>query len=602
MKKTDKNVDVSKINRQLKLSQEKIASIFSAAPIGIGVVTDRILIEVNERLCDIIGYNKDELVGKSSRILYPSQKEYEWVGKEKYEQISKYGTGSVETKWKRKDGRIIEVLLSSTPLDVNDLKKGVTFTALDITQQKKDAFALRMSEQRFRNIANYTYDWEIWLSIHGTVLWMNPAVERIAGYTVDECLMIKNFPLPLIHSEDRDMVDTAIKLSLKGTEFDNFEFRIYSKDDKLKWISMCCQPISDINGAPQGVRISLRDITARKRVDVALHNFIKFTDAKLGKAFFDSLTTHLAQTINADIVLVGQLNEKQDKIQTMSVFKDGMIVDNFQYILKGSPCEHVIGKSLCTHESDVVKDFPNDKGLKNWGIEGYVGVPLFDSNGFQLGIIVALFRDTLEETHFIEDILQLFASRTATEIERNNYELAFLKRLNYEDLISEISAMLTDIDTKKSNTTINSALGEIAKFTSADSAYVFEFSDDLKHFSMTHLWKNVFVETNIEHMQKFNCADMPWWISRIVSRQPVIATSIDDLPEQAYLEKRIIRSQNIKSIIDVPLSFENRVIGFIGMSSTVDKRMWNEDDISLLRIVGQLITNAIFHKKAAQNR
>lgn len=122
----------------LRESEERISSIFRVAPIGIGVVVNRVLTEVNQTICDIIGYSKEELIGKSAQILYPTKEEFEKVGKEKYRQISEKGTGTVETKWKRKDGSIINILLSSTPIAQNDLLQGVTFTALDITERKQN--------------------------------------------------------------------------------------------------------------------------------------------------------------------------------------------------------------------------------------------------------------------------------------------------------------------------------------------------------------------------------------------------------------------------------------------------------------------------------
>jgi PAS domain S-box-containing protein len=120
----------------LKQSEVTLTSIFGAAPVGIGLVSNRVLKQVNDRICDMTGYSCKELLEQSARILYPSQKDFEYVGKEKYRQISEWGTGTVETKWLRKDGEVIDVLLSSTPLDPNDLAAGVTFTSLDITDRK----------------------------------------------------------------------------------------------------------------------------------------------------------------------------------------------------------------------------------------------------------------------------------------------------------------------------------------------------------------------------------------------------------------------------------------------------------------------------------
>jgi PAS domain S-box-containing protein len=81
------------------------------------------------------GYSKEELVGQSARIFYPTQEDFEFVGREKYKQIAQKGSGAVETRWQKKDGSIIDILLASTPIDLADLSKGVTFTALDITER-----------------------------------------------------------------------------------------------------------------------------------------------------------------------------------------------------------------------------------------------------------------------------------------------------------------------------------------------------------------------------------------------------------------------------------------------------------------------------------
>jgi len=128
---------------ELRNSEAKMRSIFRAAPIGIGVVSDRILQEVNFRFCELCGYSREELIGKNARVVYPSDEECEKVGREKYDQIRKYGTGSIETRFQRKDGKIIDVLVSSTPLDPDDLSLGVTFTALDITERKRADMVLQ---------------------------------------------------------------------------------------------------------------------------------------------------------------------------------------------------------------------------------------------------------------------------------------------------------------------------------------------------------------------------------------------------------------------------------------------------------------------------
>lgn len=136
------NERFKKINEELLLAKKqaeenerRLQSIFFVAPSGIGLVKERVIFEVNPKICEMTGYSKDELIGKSSEILYPSKDEFDFVGQEKYRQINEKGTGIVETTWAKKDGTLIDIMLASTPLDMKDLKKGVTFIAMDITER-----------------------------------------------------------------------------------------------------------------------------------------------------------------------------------------------------------------------------------------------------------------------------------------------------------------------------------------------------------------------------------------------------------------------------------------------------------------------------------
>jgi PAS domain S-box-containing protein len=146
LKGTDRHVLIEVIALALELfatqrrlrEQERLYHlIHDATPIGIGVVTDRVIGHVNDRVCVITGYCNDELVGRSVRILYATEEEFDRVGREKYRQIGERGVGTVETQWMRKDGAVIDVELTSAPLDPESDRTSYTFAVVDITARKR---------------------------------------------------------------------------------------------------------------------------------------------------------------------------------------------------------------------------------------------------------------------------------------------------------------------------------------------------------------------------------------------------------------------------------------------------------------------------------
>jgi PAS domain S-box-containing protein len=252
----------------LRQSEAKMRSIFRAAPVGIGVVSDRVLLEVNDRLCEITGYSRDELIGENARLLYPTDEDYAYVGTEKYRQIAERGTGTVETQLERKSGEIIDVLLSSTPFDPNDLSAGVTFTVLDITERKRVQEKLRESEERLRLIVEGTEALLVNVSTRGRITYANEALARRLGQRSED--MIGRFYLRFIHPEDRARVSRAyFEQAEGGTSSTSLEFRLATAAGDTCWVNFVAHPITQKGQVVEVAGLAL-DITERKRALEAL--------------------------------------------------------------------------------------------------------------------------------------------------------------------------------------------------------------------------------------------------------------------------------------------------------------------------------------------
>ena len=196
-------------------SEARLRSIFRAAPVGIGVTVNRVLTEVNERLCDMLGYTADELIHQSARILYPTDQEFEAVGRIKYRQLAETGAGLAETRWRTKSGAILDIVLSSALIESGNLSAGVTFTALDITERKRAEAALRESEERYRGIFETApVVFVLWDTECRITDWNNHA-EKIFGWSREEVLG-RNFFEFHIPPDSRPQVMEAVERLLRG--------------------------------------------------------------------------------------------------------------------------------------------------------------------------------------------------------------------------------------------------------------------------------------------------------------------------------------------------------------------------------------------------
>jgi PAS domain S-box-containing protein len=137
-----------RLQEALRESEATLRSILHAAPIGIGVVENRVIKFVNDFMCSMTGYSREELLGQGVRIVYESDEEFHRVGKVNCTQIKEKGTGAIETRFRCKDGRVTDVWLSSCAVDPSDLSRGVAFTALDISHRKLAAQALQKAHEK----------------------------------------------------------------------------------------------------------------------------------------------------------------------------------------------------------------------------------------------------------------------------------------------------------------------------------------------------------------------------------------------------------------------------------------------------------------------
>jgi PAS domain S-box-containing protein len=184
---------------------------------------------------------------------------------------------SVEMDHLRVDGSRVPVETSAVAVPVEGGTGHLVFLR-DISARKAAEAAVRAAElaarendRRLRTFIDFTTDWEYWRRPDGHHEYVSPACERITGYPPQAFADDPHLVAAIVHPEDRAGFDAHVCASLdRHPKPMSMDLRIVHKDGQVRWIQHACQPVVQDDGGFAGTRVSNRDITDRRRFDLAL--------------------------------------------------------------------------------------------------------------------------------------------------------------------------------------------------------------------------------------------------------------------------------------------------------------------------------------------
>lgn len=297
------------------------------------------------------------------------------------------------------------------------------FLAQSLTEVKATEEALRQSNERFHLAASATsgviYDWNIGT---GRIVWTENITAGF-GYAFEEVEPTYDWREKQIHPSDLGRIRAQLKENLtSGKDFIG-EYRFRHKNGHYVDVWDKGRVVRDSSGRVVRMVGSMVDVSEQKRVEKALRAIAEGISSSTGVNFFRALVRHLASALGVKYALVGEMvDEKQERVRTVAVWSGEGYAENFEYGLAGTPCENVVGQSMCLYASGIQRQFPEDLVLKELGAESYLGTPLFDSAGKPLGLLAVLHHEPLADEFDLRSILGIFAVRAAAELERKKTE------------------------------------------------------------------------------------------------------------------------------------------------------------------------------------
>jgi PAS domain S-box-containing protein len=177
--------------------------------------------------------------------------------------------------------------------------------------------------------------------------------------------------------------------------------------------------------------------------------------------------------------------------------------------------------------------------------------------------------------------------------ERKTSEPTLTRTRAFGLLVKALSNQLINLPYGQIDTMITNTLELIGEFVLADRSYVFQFSNDMRRMDNTHEWCAETVDPQINKLKQLPTEDYPWWMEKINHNKVINISRIADMPADALPEKLLLEAQDIKSLLVIPLVSDAHPFGFIGFDSVHYERRWHPEIISILKLAGGIIANAL---------
>jgi PAS domain S-box-containing protein len=484
----------------------------------------------------------------------------------------KNGTHFFEWIHKRLDGTDFPttVLLASVKFNNEIFLYG---TVKDITKEKQIQQRLDLALE-----ASGTGLWDWNLKTNET--YFSPTYYTMLGYEPDEFSACYKSWRDRVHPDDLGKTEKRLKDYLAGGEPFSLEFRMKSKDDSWCWIHARGKVVKhDENNKPIRMTGTHTNITERKQAEEALRQSEEqvrmLLDSTAEAIYGLDLDGNCTFCNPACLEMLGY-NKVDDLLgKNMHDLIHHTRSDGSAYPMEQCRIYEAFQLGEGSHITDEVfwradkTSFPAE----------YWSYPT-RHDGEIVGSVVT----------FID----------ITERKRTEAQLNY--RLEFEAIISEISAGFIDVDSNGIQSEMNKALEKIGTFAGVDRSYIFQFHADGKLADNTHEWCADGIVPQIDSLKDIDVGnELPWFAKKMQDNEVFYVPDVNQLPPEASIEKEHFQSQDIQSLLVLPMTYGSDLKGFVGFDAVKGLKAWSQDDISLLGFLAEILTNAIIRKQTEES-
>ncbi|MDW7740445.1 MAG: PAS domain S-box protein [Bacillota bacterium] len=549
-----------------KENEEKYKALFQNSTDGIFLLSD-IFIDCNDEVCRMWGYSRDEIIGRSPGDFSPP---FQPDGRKSADAAQCYIRAALKGEkqsfyWQhqRKDGSLLDTEIKLASLTI---RKEIILLAVmrDITERKKAEKVLEQSREWYRALAEDIPALITRISPDGKITYVNDASCEVIGSSRDEIVGSDFFQF--VPDEYRDQVWKGLQSLTPENSVITYDHCI-----KSRWYSWKNRAVFDSEGQLKEYFTVGEDITRRIEYERKLEE----SEAR-NRGLVDAIPDMLVRYSRNGVILDAEIKgARQLTHRGQKYYEAGQLIGSVvTELLDPEVASAVMGgikRALETGKLQLVE----------------YSYPIDDKKSFLEARMIATGPD--EVTSII---------RNVTDRRETEEELQYLYQ--FESMVADISSAFVNNTSEKINETINFALEMSGKFFKADRSYIFRFSDDGLFMDVNHEWYAAGIASTLERNQCFPVEKTPWWVNKMLESEYVYIPDVEALPPEAELDKQDFQIEEIKSLLTLPMIREGKVIGFFGIDAVKEKQNWSEQQISLIKVVAEIIGGAIIKNETEE--
>ncbi|NBC16290.1 MAG: PAS domain S-box protein [Bacteroidetes bacterium] len=563
------------LQAQLRTTSVRLSSVITNMQAAV-LVEDkqRRIVRVNQAFCDLfrLDVTPDDLVGASSEQMADLVCDHftePMAFAARIESILQDGTAVLGEPLRMQDGRVLE--RDYVPIQPDDTPVGYLWQYRDVSARVRAQHALAESEARYRQLVEQARDLIYRVDPDGYVTYANPVAFRRFALTED-VLGDLHFTA-LVRGDYQEKVAAFYQQQIaQKTPSTYYEFPVVTHDGREIWVGQNAQLLWE-GETFRGLQAVARDITQRRAAEDALRE-----SERRYRSVIENTREVIFQTDPEGRWTF--LNPAWTEILQYPV-AESLETSFLEYIHPADrPAYAASFQKLMAQEVEAERHeirYLTREGDVRW-MEVHARLML-DDGGQPTGT-----------TGSLSDIT---SRRRATE--------ALHRRVRLENLITELTARFIDAPNEAIDALIEDTLASIGAFVDADRSYVFLLQEDEEHVDNTHEWCADGVAPQIDNLQNLPTASLPWWMHRLRNLDNIYLSSLDDLPPEATSLRELLVSQDIRSLIVVPMIESGALIGFVGFDAVREERSWSEDTVLLLRVVADVVASALQRKQAQED-